>query len=505
MLRSLFRNVAVSAAAFFAVSVIGLLLVPVLISSFGVAGFGTIVLGRLFFPTSGLGVLDFGFGEITTNAVARARVDGDWARASRMVRLAIVSTAGVGGAAAVAMLLASPWLPAWLRLAPADHAAFSWVLRLTALALPLLFMSLVAEGVVKGFERFSALRALEVAAALSHAAIILAVVAAGGSPIAACYALVVSLTFRALLSAILSVGCLRSHWIRPDRSEPDERAWFFTMTRSMAVNKQLGTAQTQLAPLLIGLLLGPLGAGTYDALNRLPRAIKAVLGLLSSTVLPVASRLESAADTKGMRRLGHAGVLVTGIVALPPVAASMVYSEPLLRLWIGEEFSHMWVWQSLMFAIPAMSVLLSFSGTALLVRPSAMSAMNRLTILQVLLQFTLALLAVRWLNERAFILGQVFAAAVTFVPQMRLVSNELGIEGAVYRRLLRLVAALVSLAAMAWWFGALIDTWLLLGLAMSLLTLAGWASGLLFGLSPHQRARVFGETRSWIKRITEGR
>ena len=504
MLRSLFRNVAISAVAFFTVSVVGLLLVPVLISSFGIAGFGIIVLGRLFFPTSGLGVLDFGFGEITTNVVARARVDGNWARASRMVRLAIVSAAGVGGAAAVAMFLVSPWLPAWLRLAPVDHTAFSWVLRLTAMALPLLFISLVAEGVVKGFERFGALRTLEVAAALSYAAIILAIVAADGSPIAACYAMVASLTFRALLSATLAVVCLRSSWIRTDRSEPVERAWFLTMTRNMAVNKQLGTAQTQLAPLLIGLLLGPLGVGTYDAVSRLPRAIKAVLGLLSSTVLPVASRLESAADTKGMRRLGHAGVLVTGIVALPPVAAAMVYSEPLLRLWIGEEFSHLWAWQSLMFAIPAMSVLLSFGGTTLLVRPAAMTAMNRLTVLQVLLQFMLALLAVRWLNERAFILGQVIAVAVTFVPQIRLIGKELGFEGAVYRRLLGLVAALIALAALSWLLDLVIDTWWLVGLAMSLWTLAGWTSGIFFVLSSHQRSRLFGETSTWIKRIKEG-
>jgi hypothetical protein len=44
------RNVLISAAAFFAVSVVGLLLVPALISAYGLTGFGQITLARLFVP-----------------------------------------------------------------------------------------------------------------------------------------------------------------------------------------------------------------------------------------------------------------------------------------------------------------------------------------------------------------------------------------------------------------------------------------------------------------------
>ena len=263
----------------------------------------------------------------------------------------------------------------------------------------------------------------------------------------------------------------------------------------MAVNKVLGASQTQLAPLLIGLLFGPVGAGTYDALSRLPRAIKSVLGLLSSTVLPVAARLETATDARGLRRLGQAGILVVGILALPPVAAALVFSKPLLALWIGSTLASFWGWQSLMFLIPGLTVLLSFGGTALLVRPHVTATMNRWTAAQVALQFLLAGMAVTWLHERAFILGQVLAVSITFGPQLSLVCTELGVRLPVLKRLLHVVLALFALSGVAWWTVPFIESWGTLGFGMSLLTLLGWATGLRLGLIPAQRERLRAEMR----------
>jgi O-antigen/teichoic acid export membrane protein len=273
----------------------------------------------------------------------------------------------------------------------------------------------------------------------------------------------------------------------------DERAWFITTSRNMAVNKVLGVSQTQLAPLLVGLLVGPTGAGTYDALSRLPRAIKSVLGLLSSTVLPVAARLETSADARGMQRLGQGGILIVGIFALPPVAASMVFSKPLLDLWVGNTLSSFWGWQALMLLIPALTALLSFGGTALLVRPQVTSTMNRLIAMQVALQFLLAGLAVAWLQERAFILGQVLAVVITFGLQLRLVCSELSVGWPVLQRLLKVATALVALSGLAWSTVSFIESWATLGLAMSSLTAVGWAIGLQLGLIPAERNRLRAE------------
>ena len=497
MLRSLVRNVAISGVAFFAISVVGLMLVPVLIRHYGIAGFGYISLARLFLPTAALGMFDFGFGESATQAVARARTDTDWSRCGRILRLVAALAASTGIVIGLALVGVSPWLGEWLAVVQ-QSTAFMHLIWTTAALMPLLFMSLAFEGVIKGFERYVALRSLEVFTSLFYASLVLAAIGLSFDVAVVCYALLAAQTLRAVAAAALAVKWLRSERVRLHQAQPEDLQQFKSMTRAMAANKVLGTTQTQLAPVLIGFFFGPAGLGTYDVLSRLPRAAKAVLGLLSSTVLPLASKLDSAADATGLRRLGHAGVLLIGLISLPPLAATMAFSEPLLLLWVGPELSRFHVWQATMFIVPALSVLLSFGGTALLVRPAVVVAMNRLTLLQIALQFVLAWTAAGALQERAFILGQVVAVVVTFVPQLRLICGELGIHPRVYGQLTRLVTVLVALAPLAlWWAPALVD-WLPLVAAMGSWTLVAWIASFFLVLPATYRNKVIGAVQQFL-------
>jgi O-antigen/teichoic acid export membrane protein len=500
MLRSLVRNVAISAVAFFAVSVVGLLLVPVLIRQYGIAGFGYISIGRLFLPTAALGIFDFGFGENATQAVARARVDQDWARCSRMLGLVFGLAAAVGVAVAMVLAALAPKLPQWLSVSIEQQSALTHVFWVSAGMLPLLYVSLALEGVIKGFEHYVALRGLEVFTSLCYAGLVLGAVSLDLSANMVCYALLAAQGLRAGIGAILAWRAWRPVAIRPARAQVEDRAAFRAQTKAMAANKLLGTTQTQLAPLLIGLMFGPVGVGTFDALSRLPRAAKAVLGLLSSTILPIAARLESAADAKGLRRLGQAGVLMIGLATLPPLAATMAFSEPLLHAWVGPDLAALAIWQAAMFVVPALSVLLSFGGTALLVRPDVVAAMNRLTLVQLALQFGLALAAAHWLQERAFILGQVCAVTLTFIPLIRLICRELDVPERVFAQLGVLLAVLVALGLPAAWFASAIRGWPTLGLTMLGWTLLCWVICFRLVLTTQQRDKLLGALRGFIMR-----
>ena len=97
MFASLIKNTAISAVAFLLVSVLGLLLVPYLIQHYGVAGFGVISLARLFVPLMGLGLFDLGFGELSTQAVARSRGLSTWSHGLNLLTLNLVVSFFVGG------------------------------------------------------------------------------------------------------------------------------------------------------------------------------------------------------------------------------------------------------------------------------------------------------------------------------------------------------------------------------------------------------------------------
>ena len=500
MLRSVFRNVAISAAAFVAVSVVGLLLVPVLIRTYGLAGFGHIALARLFLPMTTLAFLDFGVGESATQIVARARADGDWQRAAGLLTLTAGTALSTGLVAALVLAGLAVWLPVWLGVPIAGQAGLARVFMVTGALMPLLFLALVLEGIVKGFERFDAMRTFEVVAALSYAAMALLAVWGGHDENAVCYGLLVSLLLRAAMAGAMAFQVLKGKGMLPRAAPAEDRGWFSTQTRAMGANKVLGSAQSQWPPLAVALLLGPTAVGVFDALSRLPRAVKGVMGLLSSTVLPLATRLESAADEKGMQRLGQAGVLLVGLISLPPLAAVMAFSAPVLRLWLGEAMAPLWGWQALLFLVPACSVLVGFGGAALLVRPHVVRTMNKIIAVQIVLQYSLSLLAVHWLQERAFFLGQVLAVAFTFVAQMRLVKVEMKLPAETHFALLRLLGVMVALALPGLFCARWVQGWPSLLLALVTWTLLCWLLCARLVLTASQRARLIATLKARLTR-----
>ena len=161
MLKKLLADTAITAAAFFVASVVGLLLVPVLIGAYGVGGLGLIVLARVLVPAGALGILDFGLSEIATQSVATARAAGEWGTAKARLRLLAVLTAVLVAVVAVATYVLAAQINQWFKVPPEAQADFARLVRATAIALPVLFAGLVFEGIIKGFEKFSVLSSTE--------------------------------------------------------------------------------------------------------------------------------------------------------------------------------------------------------------------------------------------------------------------------------------------------------------------------------------------------------
>src|ERR1700743_3362340 len=92
MLKRLVQNTVVSAIVFGAVAVLGVIVIPIIIRTWGVTEFGLIVLSRLLLPSGLLGIIDFGLPEVTTQVVARAREHRNWdVGGSQLLLLTIVS------------------------------------------------------------------------------------------------------------------------------------------------------------------------------------------------------------------------------------------------------------------------------------------------------------------------------------------------------------------------------------------------------------------------------
>jgi O-antigen/teichoic acid export membrane protein len=214
----------------------------------------------------------------------------------------------------------------------------------------------------------------------------------------------------------------------------------------MSQSKILGAAQANAPSLLISVLIGPAGLAIYDALSRMPRFAKAVLGLLNSTMQPVAVRLESEFDGDNLARLGRLGLLMVAAITAPVLGAAVALSEPILRLWLGSSIASLWPWQAMYFLMPALGALVGFGGSALLARRHVIASMNRIAVTNVAVVLSVGLACAGILQERAFIAGQVLAAAVTFPIQMNLIRREMGIDVATYAAMAKIFAVAFVMA-----------------------------------------------------------
>lgn len=418
MLKKLLADTAITAAAFLVASVVGLLLVPVLIGAYGVGGFGLVMLARVLLPSGALGMLDFGIGEIATQAVAAARGSGDWNPARGRLRLLTLMTAVLVVAVAFATYALAAQIGIWFKVPPESQAAFAALVRITALALPMLFASLAFEGIIKGFERFSILRATEVILTLAYAAVVVLGVWLKKDFTWPAWAFLGMQVGKAMLLGAIAWRLLPGGEGAPIDGEARRFVW--ERSRLFFTGRILGTLQQQAPTLLIGFLIGPVAVGVYEAILRLPRFVKSALSIIGTTLMPAAMRLEAAGDHDRLQAIGRVLISVLPAIVLPPIAVLAMFSGDVLNLWLGREFVPYAAWLAAYLTIPALNTMVSFQHSALLGRPEYLRRNNWIAVVQTVLQMALSLALVGWLAQGAFILGQAVATVAVFAWQIRL-------------------------------------------------------------------------------------
>lgn len=504
MFRALAVNTFVSALSFLVISIIGLLLIPLLIGAYGLTQYGLLVLARLFLPTGLLGILDLGFSETATRAVARARIDQDWNRAFAQVSLLICLAAIIGLVLALVLSGSAGLAAQLLNVEPTRQAEFAEVLRVTGWVLVLAFPCLALEGVVKGCESFRKLRMCEVVGALSYAILALLAVYSDASYASVAYAYLASVIVRATIVAAFAFALGKPHWKSLPIWGAGARQEVLARCRLMFANKFLGTAQAHTPPILISLILDTTSVAVYDVLVRLPRFAKSVLGLMNAAVLPVASRLEAAADSPGLSRLNRVGLITVAAISLPPLAAGAVFSKELLSWWISETFAEYWIWQSVMFLVPALTVLVGYGATSLLTRARAIFVMNKIMLVQLVLHLTISLSMVGQWKECAFIFGQVTATGATFLVQMKFIGHEHNFANSDFHPLLAGSACIGLLVGVSFALNIqrVVSSPPTLVVAVAVWCTLAWTVAFFSMLSASQRHRLLQEARALFARTS---
>lgn len=414
MLRRFLHNTAISAVAFGLAGVLGLFSVGLIAKFYGLAVLGLIALARSFLPSGFLALIDFGVSETTTQMVARGRL-GDWAAASERVSFLTVVAAVTGTLSSVVLWFAAPALAVVFKVAPEETAAFVSILNATALITPLAFVGLIVEGALKGFEEYGWLRVTEVAGSVLYVAAIYFAVWAKLSFEWIAYAYLATLVLKYLvLMLIVAVTARRTSlrfrsWSPETRGDLVYRSWLMFNSRIGGVLQQI------VVPLLIGALYGPAQVGAYDLLMRLPRFLKAVLSPLFSAILPISAHIDEKTDVRRLQLLGRNSFVLPAAIVVPILVLMALYSEEILKVWVGPQSAGQWPWLALALVVPAANVMISAGQTALMVRADFLRFANRFLYSQVLVQYAVTAVTLHWFQDRAFILGWV-VSYITLTP-----------------------------------------------------------------------------------------
>ena len=261
---------------------------------------------------------------------------------------------------------------------------FTEILRYTAIANLVLIPALVWEGIVKGFERYNLLRISELASTIAYVALTIWASRVSASFDVVAYIFLVTLLMRALVVLVAAITAL-------GRKSTKLSAWTTAIRRKLLhrcllllQGRLIGGITGPIQPFVIGLLFGPKAVGTYDALVRLSRVSKIVVGLLTSALLPVASRLDERGSSTTFQRLGELGLIMLPMFTVPPLIAAAILSPNIMQIWIGPLLVPYALWMGLSFLIPICTQYLAIGSVIFLTRPEIQARLNTLMGLQLL-------------------------------------------------------------------------------------------------------------------------
>lgn len=325
------RNVVLNLAGFGLPLAAALIAVPVLLNGLGPDRFG--VVGLAWTLVTVVGVFDLGFGRAMTRAVSVRIGRGEGHRIGALVGTATAITAALGVALAGGLHLAAPTIvyrvlevPGWLQGEAVD------ALRVIALATPAVLVSNCLRGVLEARQHFAALNALR--AGLGTALLLGPLLALRYSP-----------TLVPVMWAIVAVRWLGVVGFAAGARRGAPGAWGVDRGDAVSLARIGGwmTVSTATASLMIyadrfaiGGLLSMAAVAYYVApfeiVSRLSVVPTAVMGVL----FPAYSQLLAAGSTE-VRVVYHRTLGAIGLMLAPPVLVIVVFSRPLLELWLGPE------------------------------------------------------------------------------------------------------------------------------------------------------------------------
>ncbi|MHA6333012.1 flippase [Qipengyuania sp. CAU 1752] len=327
---SIGRNTAYNLAGFGVPLVLFLITIPIYISLIGAARYG--VLAIVWLVLGLFGMMDLGLGRATTQRIALLKHDTDRQRRAAL-GTALACNIVIGSIGALLMSGAAFYLfSSGMKLEPGLQEEAVALVPLMALGVPVMTTLGILNGALQGRERFFLVNRVTIMTSALFQTLPLIVAWLAGPTL-------FPLVLAALAARIFAVTVLLRHTAKEFGSGA-MRLWDSAQMRSMlgyggwvTLGGIAGMVIVFSDRVLIGAILGAVAVTIYAIPLDATRRIAVLADALANALFP---RLANSDDAQS-RNLTKVAIGTLYAMATPMVAAFIVLSDPLLRLWLGDE------------------------------------------------------------------------------------------------------------------------------------------------------------------------
>lgn len=415
--RRIVRNTMINAVAAGASVILNLVLTAVLANGLSREQFGTwAFLMVLSFNQGYMGLLDLGMSVSALRAIVRFRHVGDEASVADVLATLRTHYVVVSGIGSVIIALIGTTL---LEISGSDVSAGDRAVVLAVLAIRVLFDSLHASNMVllESASAFGRMRLVELCSLAIWITLVVVVLGAEGGIMELARVYLVSGVLLFLLSSFAArtlapprVG--RSRWTARTAAE------LWRLGKWAAFQRVGAVIYAQMDRTILALVLGVELVGDYEIPYKFQAMGVLVLSVFPSAIFPVVARFDSASDRDQLSRVFHRATRWTVGISIPLMLTGIFLSEPLIKLWVGERFTHLHDSVSLFLLWPAIACF-HVIGSAVLTAIGETKLIFVLSMTSVVVNLIISLLLAKSLGLNGVILGTVLGYLFVFLPYLK--------------------------------------------------------------------------------------
>lgn len=347
--RLVVRNVGWNLVAQLWLLALAIVAAPYVIEGLGVEAYGLYTL--VFALIGWFAVLDLGLGVATVKYISEERGRGDDEAVQRVVGTSVTLYVAAGALGAAALAVSAPVVARHvLRLDGATADLGTDALQLAALGFLVAMPMAAFTALPVALQRLDLVNRRSILFGSASVVGTVGVLAAGFGLLAAIGLAVVVNGVAAVAFWRLSGSLLPEISLRPSFHRPTARRLI-----GFGTLKFLAQASTQavyhLDKLIVGALLGLAAAAFYAIPVLVAQRLVALVANVATAFLPAASDLHGRGDAARFEQLYLRSSKLVALLVFPSAALLALYAEPILHLWLGEEFARNSAWPLRLLAV----------------------------------------------------------------------------------------------------------------------------------------------------------